>query len=98
MGVGVTDLLGTFSPEFVAALEGLVDARVEAKLVERENENNTAAPSPYMTVIEAAEFLRSSRQRIHDLLSARRLQRYKDGARTLVRREEIERYVAGSGR
>jgi hypothetical protein len=70
IGVGVTDLLGTFSPEFVAALERLVDARVEAKLVERENGTSIAAPSPYLT----------------------------DGSRTLVSREELERYVAGSGR
>ena len=51
------------------------------------------ATGPYMTVPEAAEFLRCSRQRIYDLLSARRLARHKDGSRTLVLRAELERYV-----
>jgi len=50
-------------------------------------------PSPYMTVVEAASYLRCSRQRVYDLLSAGRLERRKDGARTLVSRAEIERYL-----
>jgi excisionase family DNA binding protein len=49
--------------------------------------------SPYMTVPEDAEYLRCRRQRVDDLLSARRLRRCKDGARTLVSRAEIEEYV-----
>jgi excisionase family DNA binding protein len=49
-----------------------------------------------MTIPEAAEYLRCSRQRIDDLLSQRRLRRYKDGSRTLVSRAEVEVYV-GSG-
>ena len=35
-----------------------------------------------------------SRQRVHDLLSARKLRRFKDGGRTLVLRGELEQYVA----
>ena len=46
--------------------------------------------SPYMTVPEAAEHLRCSRQRVDNLLSARRLTRIKDGRRTLVARSEVE--------
>jgi excisionase family DNA binding protein len=49
--------------------------------------------SPYLTIREAAEFLRCSRQRVDDLLSQRRLTRFKDGSRTLVSRTEIEEYV-----
>jgi len=49
--------------------------------------------SPYMSVPEAAEYLRCSRQRIDDLLSSRRLTRVKEGRRTLVRREEIEEHL-----
>lgn len=49
--------------------------------------------SPYMTVQEAAEFLRCSRQRVDDLLSQRRLTRLKEGARTLILREEVQAYV-----
>ncbi len=50
-------------------------------------------PSPYLSVPEAAAFLRCSRQRVDDLLTARRLQRFKDGRRTLIRRDELQRYV-----
>lgn len=53
-----------------------------------------SARSPLMTIPEAATHLRCSRQRIDDLLSQRRLTRVKDGRRTLVRREEIETYLA----
>lgn len=48
-----------------------------------------------MTIPEAAEYLRCSRQRIDDLLSQRRLTRFKDGARTLVSRAELATYVEG---
>lgn len=49
--------------------------------------------SPYMTIPEAAEYLRCSRQRVDDLLSQRRVARYKDGRRTLVSRTEVEEYL-----
>jgi excisionase family DNA binding protein len=49
--------------------------------------------SPYMTIPEAAQYLRCSRQRIDDLLSQRRLTRHKDGRRTLVRRTDIEAHL-----
>ncbi|MGH3426952.1 MAG: helix-turn-helix domain-containing protein [Mycobacteriales bacterium] len=54
--------------------------------------------SPYMSVAEAAAFLRTKRQRIYDLLSAGTLTRYKDGGRTLVLREELAEYVAVTAR
>jgi len=50
-------------------------------------------PSPYFTVQEASEYLRCSRQRIYDLLSAGRLTRRKDGARVLLSRAELEGYL-----
>lgn len=56
------------------------------------------AASPYMTVGEAAEYLRCQRQRVDDLLSQRRLTRVKEGRRTLVRRDEIEEYLAAGTR
>ena len=49
--------------------------------------------SPYMTTAEAAAYLRCSRQRVHDLLSARKLTRHKEGGRTLLRRAEVEGFV-----
>ncbi len=56
-----------------------------------------APPSPYLTIPEAAEYLRCKRQRIDDLLSAGKLTRHKDGRRTLILRSELEAYIAGRG-
>ena len=50
--------------------------------------------SPYMTIPEAATWLRCPRQRVDDLLSQGRLSRVKDGRRTLLLRSEIESYLA----
>ena len=51
--------------------------------------------SEFVTVDEAAEILRSARQRVYDLCSNGRLTRVKDGSRTLLRRDEILAYLAG---
>jgi excisionase family DNA binding protein len=49
--------------------------------------------SPYLSVSEAADVLRCKPQRIYDLLSSRRLTRFKDGSRVLLSREEIDTYL-----
>jgi excisionase family DNA binding protein len=51
--------------------------------------------SPYLTITEAAEFLRARRHRVDDLLSRGTLTRHKDGSRTLILRSELEAYMAG---
>ena len=61
-------------------------------------EESWQSESPYLTVVEAAELLRCRRQRVDDLLSQRRLARYKDGSRTLVSRAEVEEYLRRCGR
>lgn len=69
---------------------------LERRVAELEQRLAETAPrerSPYMTISEAAEYLRCSRQRIDDLLSQRRLTRHKDGSRTLVSVNELERYL-----
>jgi excisionase family DNA binding protein len=68
---------------------------IAAALPEREREEPA---SPYMTIPEAAEFLRCSRQRVDDLLSQGPLQRVKDGARTLIRRSDLAAYLDGGKR
>lgn len=76
----------------------LVEQIVERAAVialERLRAEGAAAPSPYLTVAEAAEYVRAKPQRIYDLLSKRRLTRFKDGRRTLVSRAEMNAYLAG---
>jgi excisionase family DNA binding protein len=74
----------TFGPD---ALEQLRSALMA------ETQHASAPPSPFMTIKEAAVYLRAKPQRIHDLLSQRRLTRFKEGGRTLVRREELAAHV-----
>jgi excisionase family DNA binding protein len=90
----MSDALNFLSSATREALEELIDRRVE-EVVERrlgEREEN-GRRSPYLTIPEAAELLRCSRQRVDDLLSQRRLRRYKDGARTLVSRDELNAHL-----
>jgi excisionase family DNA binding protein len=82
------DLSIVLPPDFVEAIAERV-AEILAERTPRVTET-----SPYLTVAEAATFLRCSKQRIYDLLSARRLTRHKDGRRVLVARSEIERHIA----
>jgi excisionase family DNA binding protein len=72
-----------------AALDELVE-RVAALVLERHKPQERR---PYMSVSEAAAFLRAKPQRVHDLLSARKLTRFKDGSRTLILRAELEALV-----
>lgn len=52
------------------------------------------AESEFLTIAEAADLMRAKRQRVDDLLSRGKLQRYKDGARVLVRRSEVLAYLS----
>lgn len=97
-GADVTDTRVTLALD-AATLERLADL-VEPIIRERLARETPAAPSlsPFLTIVEAAEFLRTKRQRVDDLLSSGRLTRHKDGARTLIERAELERYVGFGGR
>lgn len=70
-------------------------ARRAAEILAARAEPATSA-SPYVTVPEAAELLRTKRQRVDDLLSQRKLTRVKDGGRTLIARAELEAYLQGT--
>jgi excisionase family DNA binding protein len=69
-------------PEWVEA----VATRVAELLADRID----AASRPYLDVDEAAAYLRTSRQRIYDLIAAGRLQPHRDGRRVLFRREALD--------
>ena len=53
-----------------------------------------AAVSPYMTPLQAAEWLGCNRRRIDDLCSAGRLRRHHEGRRLLLSRVEVEALVS----
>jgi excisionase family DNA binding protein len=78
-------------PELIESLVAKVAERVLADLGADATGHGTS--SPYMTIPEAATYLRCPRQRIDDLLSQRRLTRIKEGRRTLVARAEIETHL-----
>jgi len=71
-------------------------ARRAAALVLQELDRTHEQTSPYLTIPEAAAYARCKRQRIDDLLSARRLTRHKDGRRTLVLRTELEAHLVST--
>ena len=77
-------------PEAIEEIVAAVTARVLAEL---HSSPTAAAPSAYVTIKEAAELLRCSRQRIDDLLSQGRLTRIKEGRRTLVSRAELAAHL-----
>ena len=87
----------TLPADVVDAIVEQVAERVLTVLAAQERSGGSSQlASPYLTVTEAAVFLRCKRQRIYDLLSARTLTRIKDGSRTLVSRAEIERHLERS--
>lgn len=96
MGIGPPRAELTITLELTSDQFDLLARRVAEIVVARTPAAPTAAPSPFLTVREASELLRASRQRIYDLLSDGRLTRHKDGSRVLIRRDEIERYLAGA--
>ena len=70
----------------------LVDL-VAAAVLERVGQ--PPAPSPFLSIDEAAAYLRAKKQRIYDLVSAGRLTHFKDGSRVLVSRAELDAHLSG---
>jgi excisionase family DNA binding protein len=92
--VSARDPLAFLSADARAALEQLVDRRVEERLRERDADRREP---DLLTVHEAAERIRAKPQRIYDLLSDGRLTRHKDGSRVLVSRRELDAHVGRGG-
>jgi excisionase family DNA binding protein len=89
-GDQTTAALGTLVGLILApeTLELIAD-RVGALLAARES----TPASPWLDVSETAAYLRCSRQRIYDLVSAGRLRPAKDGSRSLFHRDWLDRYL-----
>jgi excisionase family DNA binding protein len=67
---------------------------IARRVLERLGAQNGTVPD-YLTPPEAAEYLRTSRQRIYDLTSQGRLPVCKDGSRNLYRRVDLDAYLGG---
>jgi excisionase family DNA binding protein len=89
--------LSFLSRDAQAELEAFVTKLIAVELKRRAPRPASTAASPYLRTDEAAEYMRCSRQRVYDLLSAHRLTRVKEGNRTLVSRAEIDSYLAADG-
>jgi excisionase family DNA binding protein len=64
--------------------------RIADRVLERlQAESTSTMTREFLSVPEAAELLRCRPQRIYDLLSDGRLERFKDGSRVLVRRADL---------
>jgi excisionase family DNA binding protein len=57
-----------------------------------------AGPEPWLTVADAAGYLRCQPQRIYNLVSQGRLQHAKDGSRVLFRRSWLDEWVSGGAK
>ncbi|HVM16420.1 MAG TPA: helix-turn-helix domain-containing protein [Gaiellaceae bacterium] len=85
----VGSLTVALPPDFLNQLVELVTAEVADRLAAARD----TTPPKMLTVKQAAALIGAKPQRIYDLLSQRRLTRYKEGGRTLVSREELEALV-----
>jgi excisionase family DNA binding protein len=69
-------------------------ARRAAELVAERNGN---ARDVWLSVADAAEYLRCTPSRVYSLVSARRIPFCKDGSRLLFRRSELDEWVQAGG-
>src|SRR5437016_1733022 len=76
----------------LAALAPAIADQVADLLLERLAEFSSAR-SPWLDVAEAAEYLRCKPKRIYDLVGQERLPAHRDGARLLLRRDELDAYL-----
>jgi excisionase family DNA binding protein len=84
----------TYQPEeFPDGWIQTVSAPIASEVAKQIRSQMKANSSPYVSVPEAAEYLRCKTSRIYQLLSDRTLTRYRDGARVLILKEELAAHV-----
>jgi excisionase family DNA binding protein len=91
----MNDPLGFLSEDARRALEALVREVVDERLTDvgrREQEPEL------LTVPEAAARLRAKPHRVYDLVEDGRLPKVKDGSRVLIKRTDLDAYLAASAR
>jgi excisionase family DNA binding protein len=79
--------------ELAARVLDRLDATARRLMLER---HQRATLSEFLTVKSAARLMDAPEHRVRALLSQRKLRTYKDGARTLVRRDELLAYIEAS--
>jgi excisionase family DNA binding protein len=79
-------LLAALSPEVVAALEELVDARARELL----DGNGNGSASPWLSLGEAADYLRISVRTLERKIRGRRVRSMTIGRRRLLHRDDLD--------
>lgn len=69
--------------------DGLLDA-LAGRVADHLAERVVPAPAPYLTVEEAAVYLRRPRSRIYELVASKRLRHHRDGRTLLFRHEDLD--------
>jgi len=83
------DLGAMFSPDVVAALQGLVDRRVAAAMAAVQAESGSGA-APWLTLDQAAERLGCSPDAVRMRVKRGRLESRREGRRVYVSRESVD--------
>lgn len=82
-------LLGALAPEIVDALLELMDEKVAAAA------GAGGQPvSPWLSIAEAAEYLRTSERTVERMIARGRIRSTTIGRRRLLRREELDAFAA----
>jgi excisionase family DNA binding protein len=84
----VVDLRLTLTGDQLAVL-----AEQVADVLEGRQAGAAPAAARWLSIDEAADYIRASRQRIYDLRSSGRLSRTGDGGRAVVDRAELDRLL-----
>jgi excisionase family DNA binding protein len=87
-------LLRALAPELVEALEELVEERVAALTHAQAASGNG---SPWLSVAEAANYLRVSERKVQRLIRAGRVRSTTLGRRRLLHRDDLDALVAATG-
>jgi excisionase family DNA binding protein len=90
----VNDLRSVLSDDLVAALEALVDERIEAALAAYGAVNGG---SPWLGLADAAGYLGVSERTIARLLDRGRIRSTTIGRRRLLHRDDLDEYLRGDG-
>lgn len=87
-------LAGLLSADLVELIEATVDERVEQPLAEGQQENGG---SPWLSVVEAAGYLRVSERQVQRLVARGRVRSSTVGRRRLLHRDDLDKAATGEG-